>query len=201
MRRLLLTLCVLHCAVALSAQTTARQWLERLDASLGERYAMTLHIAMTNAEQPLIGYLIIDGDSFYLTLGAMEVYSDGKLRYEVNNERKEVTEDRVNLSSADLLSNPTRAFEFVGEQFDVALLSANATDVELHIKPLDADMGISNIALSLKVAGGKVFPDAIVYDYDGEVVGITLEMMDAKDKALPRWSKDRYRAYDIVSFL
>lgn len=201
MRRLLLTLCVLHCAVALSAQTTARQWLERLDASLGERYAMTLHIAMTNAEQPLIGYLIIDGDSFYLTLGAMEVYSDGKLRYEVNNERKEVTEDRVNLSSADLLSNPTRAFEFVGEQFDVALLSANATDVELHIKPLDADMGISNIALSLKVAGGKVLPDAIVYDYDGEVVGITLEMMDAKDKALPRWSKDRYRAYDIVSFL
>jgi hypothetical protein len=201
MRRLLLTLCVLHCAVALSAQTTARQWLERLDASLGERYAMTLHIAMTNAEQPLIGYLMIDGDSFYLTLGAMEVYSDGKLRYEVNNERKEVTEDRVNLSSADLLSNPTRAFEFVGEQFDVALLSANATDVELHIKPLDADMGISNIALSLKVAGGKVLPDAIVYDYDGEVVGITLEMMDAKDKALPRWSKDRYRAYDIVSFL
>lgn len=201
MRRLLLTLCVLHCVVALSAQTTARQWLERLDASLGERYAMTLHIAMTNAEQPLIGYLMIDGDSFYLTLGAMEVYSDGKLRYEVNNERKEVTEDRVNLSSADLLSNPTRAFEFVGEQFDVALLSANATDVELHIKPLDADMGISNIALSLKVAGGKVLPDAIVYDYDGEVVGITLEMMDAKDKALPRWSKDRYRAYDIVSFL
>ena len=201
MRRLLLTLCVLHCAVALSAQTTARQWLERLDASLGERYAMTLHIAMTNAEQPLIGYLMIDGDSFYLTLGAMEVYSDGKLRYEVNNERKEVTEDRVNLSSADLLSNPTRAFEFVGEQFDVALLSANATDVELHIKPLDADMGISNIALSLKVAGGKVLPDAIVYDYDGEVVGITLEIMDAKDKALPRWSKDRYRAYDIVSFL
>lgn len=201
MRRLLLTLCVLHCAVALSAQTTARQWLERLDASLGERYAMTLHIAMTNAEQPLIGYLMIDGDSFYLTLGAMEVYSDGKLRYEVNNERKEVTEDRVNLSSADLLSNPTRAFEFVGEQFDVALLSANATDVELHIKPLDADMGISNIALSLKVAGGKVLPDAIVYDYDGEVVGITLEMMDAKDKALPRWSNDRYRAYDIVSFL
>ena len=198
---MLLTLCVLHCAVALSAQTTARQWLERLDASLGERYAMTLHIAMTNAEQPLIGYLMIDGDSFYLTLGAMEVYSDGKLRYEVNNERKEVTEDRVNLSSADLLSNPTRAFEFVGEQFDVALLSANATDVELHIKPLDADMGISNIALSLKVAGGKVLPDAIVYDYDGEVVGITLEMMDAKDKALPRWSKDRYRAYDIVSFL
>lgn len=201
MRRLLLTLCVLHCAVALSAQTTARQWLERLDASLGERYAMALHIDMTNAEQPLIGYLMIDGDSFYLTLGAMEVYSDGKLRYEVNNERKEVTEDRVNLSSADLLSNPTRAFEFVSEQFDVALLSANATDVELHIKPLDVDMGISNIALSLKVAGGKVLPDAIVYDYDGEVVGITLEMMDAKDKALPRWSKDRYRAYDIVSFL
>ena len=201
MRRLLLTLCVLHCAVALSAQTTARQWLERLDASLGERYAMTLHIDMTNAEQPLIGYMMIDGDSFYLTLGAMEVYSDGKLRYEVNNERKEVAEDRVNLSSADLLSNPTRAFEFVGEQFDVALLSANATAVELHIEPLDADMGISNIALSLKVAGGKVLPDAIVYDYDGEVVDINLEMVDTKDKSLPRWSKDKYRAYDIVSFL
>ena len=198
---MLLTLCVLHCAVALSAQTTARQWLERLDASLGERYAMTLHIDMTNAEQPLIGYMMIDGDSFYLTLGAMEVYSDGKLRYEVNNERKEVAEDRVNLSSADLLSNPTRAFEFVGEQFDVALLSANATAVELHIKPLDADMGISNIALSLKVAGGKVLPDAIVYDYDGEVVDINLEMVDTKDKSLPRWSKDKYRAYDIVSFL
>jgi VCBS repeat-containing protein len=37
------------------------------------------------------GYFMVDKDSYYIQLGTMEVYSDGKYRYEINNERKEVT--------------------------------------------------------------------------------------------------------------
>ena len=154
-----------------------------------------------SADGTLSGYLMIDGDGYYLTLGAMEVYSDGKLRYEINNERKEVTEDRVNLESSDLLTNPTRAFDFVDEQFEVSVKSSDMQGAELYVVPRDENMGISNITLSLVNTKSGVQPKRIVYDYDGEVVTIELTMVDTSDKRLPRWDKGSYRAYDIVSFL
>ena len=103
---------------SLSAQS-ATEWLTNLNKGLGERYAMDLFVevgAVDSVDDQLSGYFIVEGDSYYITLGVMEVYSDGKLRYEINNERKEVVEDRVNLESVDLLSNPTRAFRFLPGQ-------------------------------------------------------------------------------------
>lgn len=202
MRRLLILCLSLLCVLPLSAQTTAREWLDHLNRSLGKRYAATLSVRMgDSADGTLSGFLMIDGDSYYLTLGAMEVYSDGKLRYEINNERKEVTEDSVNLESSDLLTNPTRAFEFVGEQFEVSVKRGDAQGAELYVVPRDENMGISDITLSLAKTAGGVQPKRLVYDYDGEVVTIELTMVDTSDKPLPRWDKSRYRAYDIVSFL
>lgn len=202
MRQLLILCLSLLSVLPLSAQTTAREWLGSLNTSLGNRYATTLVVRMgDSADGTLSGYLMIDGDGYYLTLGAMEVYSDGKLRYEINNERKEVTEDRVNLESSDLLTNPTRAFDFVDEQFEVSVKSSNMQGAELYVVPRDENMGISDITLSLVKTKSGVQPKRIVYDYDGEVVTIELTMVDTSDNRLPRWDKSSYRAYDIVSFL
>lgn len=186
------------------AQTTAREWLDRLDASLGVRYAMQLYVALgevRNVADQFSGYFIVDGDAYYMNLGTMEVYSDGKLRYEVNNERKEVTEDRVNLEAVDLLSNPTRAFDFVDEEYDVRVVSVAGDVATLELKPKSADLGITAILLTLQREGRSVIPTLICYDYEGDEIRIELTMVDATSAPMPRWDAKSYRAYDIVSFL
>ena len=186
------------------AQTTAREWLDRLDSSLGVRYAMQLYVALgevRNVADQYSGYFIVDGDAYYMNLGVMEVYSDGKLRYEVNNERKEVTEDRVNLEAVDLLSNPTRAFDFVDEEYDVRVVSVAGDVATIELKPKSADLGITAILLTLQREGRSVIPTLICYDYEGDEIRIELTMVDDASVTLPRWDAKSYSAYDIVSFL
>ena len=77
---------------AVRAQS-AEAWLAQLNKSLGERYAMNISVAMGDMA-PIAGFFMVEGDGYYINLDVMEVYSDGKLRYEVNNQRKEVVEDR-----------------------------------------------------------------------------------------------------------
>lgn len=204
MKRVICALCALMLSLPAVAQSTAREWLDRLDASLGARYAMQLYVALgevRNVADQFSGYFIVDGDAYYMNLGVMEVYSDGKLRYEVNNERKEVTEDRVNLEAVDLLSNPTRAFDFVDEEYDVRVVSTTSGGATLELKPKSADLGITAILLTLQREGRGVIPTVICYDYEGDEIRIELTMVDATSAPMPRWDAKSYRAYDIVSFL
>ncbi len=200
MRQLIITLALALSTLCAANAQSAEEWLAKLDSSLGERYAM--HIAVTVAkEAPISGYFMVEGDAYYISLGIMEVYSDGKLRYEINNERKEVVEDRVNLEACDLLSNPTRAFSFVPQEFLSEVTSATNERITLRLTPKSEAMGIDAITLTLQRSGSQVVPVAISYDYDGDAVAITLSRADVSDAKLPRWDKSAYRAYDIVSFL
>ena len=182
-----------------SAQS-AQEWLTKLNTSLGERYAMNMSVTV-GEEAPLTGFFMVEGDAYYITLGIMEVYSDGKLRYEINNERKEVVEDIVNLEACDLLSNPTRAFTFVPNEFMSEVVSTTNDVVVVKLTPKSEAMGIDSITLTLQRSGSVVTPKTVSYDYDGDAVAISLNRVEVGDKKLPRWDKAAYRAYDIVSFL
>lgn len=204
MRQIITIVVFLFASLASVSAQGAEELLTKLDNSLGERYAMHITVTMSdqaNGDTNLNGYFMVEGDAYYITLGVMEVYSDGKLRYEINNERKEVVEDRVNLESCDLLSNPTRAFTFVPKEFSSEVVSRADNRVVVRLTPKGEAMGIDSIELTLEESGSKVLPVAICYDYDGDKVSIALAMADTADMELPRWSKSAYRAYDIVSFL
>ena len=200
MRRLIIiALLLCSCFAGALAQTTSSEWLAKLRSSLGSRYAW--NITVQSGGEQFVGYYIVDGDGYYLTLGAMEVYSDGKLRYEVNNARQEVTEDRVNLKAVDLLTNPTRAFSFLDKEYSITLKSQSSSGVVLRLLPKGDDSELSEISLELAKSGGAVLPRRIVYNYDGDTISIELQQRSMAGVTLPRWSKESYRAYDIVSFL
>ncbi|MBO7261808.1 MAG: hypothetical protein J6U95_02615 [Alistipes sp.] len=203
MRRFVITLLALFGVMSLSAQTTPQEWISALNTTLGERYAfgITVVVGTGNDTTTLHGAIKVEGDAYYLMLGTMEVYSDGKLRYEINNERKEVSEDRVDLKSHDLLTNPTRAFSFLDSEFKMAMRSAHDANTKyIDLTPRE-DIGITTITLALKRSGARVMPEAVSYYYDGDVVTITMQPLDATSWKLPRWNKASYAAYDIVSFL
>lgn len=195
----ILFIAILSTLGVVSAQS-AGEWLTKLNTSLGGRYAMNISVTVGD-EAPLTGFFMVDGDAYYITLGIMEVYSDGKLRYEINNERKEVVEDVVNLEACDLLSNPTRAFTFVPNEFKSEVVSTTNDVVVVKLTPKSEAMGIDSITLTLQRSGSVVTPMTVSYDYDGDAVAISLNRVEVGDKKLPRWDKAAYRAYDIVSFL
>jgi hypothetical protein len=188
----------LFCALNLSAQSSAREWIEGLNYTLGDRFALYMKVKAYGEQ--MNGYFMVDKDSYYIQLGIMEVYSDGKLRYEVNNERKEVTEDRVDLESRDLLTNPTRAFAFVEEEFDATISENIHNGAILKFVPKQSSE-VKAVYVSVAWRDGRIIPLAIKYDYDGEEVSISLVMSDAESAVLPRWNKSAYRAYDMVWFL
>lgn len=199
MRKLIILSFAMLCAVSASAQITAREWVEALNYTLGDKYALFMRVDAYGEE--IKGYFMVEEDSYYIQLGVMEVYSNGKLRYEINNERKEVTEDRVDLSSVDLLTNPTRAFEFVADEFTATIDDNIHNGVILKLVPKE-DIGITAIYVSVVNDGeGNITPLAIKYDYEGDEVAIVLIMADAEGSVLPRWNKSAYSGYDIVSFL
>lgn len=202
MRRVFATLCMLLCAMSLSAQS-AHTYLDELKSSLGSRYAFAISVRVGDAEEALYGRVMVDGDSYYMSLESMEVYSDGKLRYEINNERREVTEDRVDLSSHDLLINPTRAFQFAPDEFDISLrFSQNNEIAVVELQPRDEAFGITYIDLAMvSDSRGKLRPRQLLYNYDGENVVISFEEYTFEEWSLPRWDKNDYKTYDIVSFL
>ena len=200
MRRVVVLFVALMCGVSAMAQGDARWWITRLDATLGERYAMHITVAM-GSEEPLQGLFMVDGDDYYIRLGVMEVYGDGELRYEINNERKEVTIDRVDLESVDLLTNPTRAFSFVDEEFATELISSDSEGATLRLTPRDESLGIDSIELRLSRNKDSVLPSVVAYNYGGDGVSIALDAQPWSVEALPQWDKQAYRAYDIVSFL
>ena len=200
MRRfILLLLSVLAFVYGADAQITASEWLAQLRSSLGARYAWG--ITVTTAGESYTGHYMVEGDAYYLTLGVMEVYSDGKLRYEINNDRKEVTEDRVNLKAVDLLTNPTRAFSFVDKEYTITIKERTALGVVLKLVPKDSTMDLSEISLELQKRGSAVLPVKLKYSYDDDNITIALTQLGVADKRLPRWNKEAYRGYDIVSFL
>ncbi len=198
MRRLCVLFMALLCAANVSAQVSARDWIDGLNYTLDERYALFMKVDAYGEE--INGYFMVEGDSYYIQLGIMEVYSDGELRYEINNERKEVTEDRVNLTSRDLLTNPTRAFEFVEEEFTATISENIHNGVILKLVPKQS-ADITAVYVSMVWRDGRIIPLAIKYDYDGEEVAIALVMADTQSAVMPRWSKNNYKSYDLVSFL
>lgn len=198
MRRVCLLLVALVWAISVSAQSSAREWIEGLNYTLDDRYA--LYMKVTAYGEQMNGYFMVERDSYYIQLGAMEVYSDGKLRYEVNNTRKEVTEDRVNLDSRDLLTNPTRAFAFVESEFTATISEKIHNGVILKLVPKQS-ADITAVYVSVVWRDNRIVPMAIKYDYDGQEVMIALVMADVNSAVMPRWNKSAYKSYDIVSFL
>lgn len=182
-----------------SAQFTAREWIDALNYCLGDKYALFMKVDAYGEE--INGYFMVEEDSYYIQLGTMEVYSNGKIRYEINNERKEVTEDRVDLESVDLLTNPTRAFDFVEDEFTATVDENIHNGAILKLVPKE-DIGITSILVSVINDGnGYITPHAIKYDYEGERVAIALIMADASSSIMPKWDKSCYTTYDMVSFL
>lgn len=180
------------------AAGNASKLLERLSGyfrSLGD-YRVTFEVEADGRGFP--GYYCVAGDRYYLSLGDAEVYGEGGVRYEVDNARREVVIDRVDTASRNLLSNPTRAFDFVDDEFAAEQIGSAEGVATVRLMPRATDAAVSWIDLRIEEAAGR--PQSVSYRFDGERIGIEIRSVTAEKETLKPFDKARYAGYELIDF-
>ena len=186
-------------ALAPSADGRAAEILEKLAAGFRALGAYGVTFEVSSDEYTTRGRYAVEGENYYIAVGEAEVYCDGKIRYEIDNRRREVTIDDVDTSSRNLLSNPAHAFDFIGTQYAPSLVSDAGGRAGVRLTPTSANASPAGEIL-VTVDTAAMRPESLRYDYDGEQVGIAVLGVAPLDTPLKAFSKGDYKGYEFIDF-
>ena len=186
-------------ALAPSADGRAAEILEKLAAGFRALGAYGVTFEVSSDEYTTRGRYAVEGENYYIAVGEAEVYCDGKIRYEIDNRRREVTIDDVDTSSRNLLSNPAHAFDFIGTQYAPSLVSDAGGRAVVRLTPTSANASPAGEIL-VTVDTAAMRPESLRYDYDGEQVGIAGLGVAPLDTPLKAFSKGDYKGYEFIDF-
>lgn len=145
------------------------------------------------------GRYAVEGQSYYLTLADAEVFADAAVRYEVDNRRREITVNPVDTTARNILSNPVRAFDFLGSHYTPELLWERGGLASVRLTPApgsDASAGSVTVTLELD----QLRPLTLAYDYDGELIAIRIRSVEPLAVPLKRFDRAAYPGYELIDF-
>lgn len=197
MKKILSTLAFLAAFTAACAAADARRTTERLAELFRAMPSYTVTFTVETGDFVQSGSYTVEGDRFHLRLGDAELYSDGKTRYEVDPEKREVVADRIDTSSRNLLNNPTRAFDFLDDAFVAEVAAGNAVVTTLRLTPTDPDAAMTSVEVEVETATAR--PRLLVYRLDGDRV--TVRILKIAEGGRPeRFDRSRYRGFEFIDF-
>ncbi len=126
-----------------------------------------------------------------------DVFSDGRTRWEVNHADREVSVDAVDLRAGNILTNPTRAFDFAPEVFTSAIKGGNVL-----LTPRDEVSAVRSIEVVVSPTTG--LPIEVRYRQDGLQGEVVVKIFGLK-KGLSedvKFSFDTAKAggYEVLDF-
>ena len=195
-RCLIILLSVTMCAVTCFAQDAEQKIVRRVAEYVNKLGSYEVKFEIEAEGYEAEGSYAVSGDSYHIVLPQAEVYSDGKARYEIDHERQEVNVDVVDLSSRNVLDNPTRCFDFVGEEYKVKIVEQAAQQVVMCIVATD-DTFEGEIYLTADMEGKPMVLKYKLYD---DVVRINIKSIATRKAKVPTFSKLAYKDYDIIDF-
>ncbi len=169
MKKLMVFLIAISFAYSYTAEA-ANPELEKLARKVASIPSYEVAFTIENVS----GKYLVKGDSYYIHVPDAEVYGDGTTRYEVSRENREVVIDATDLTSRNLLTNPTRAFEYI---------SADYSD---------------KVIVEIDPSG---LPREVIYKMeDGEHVTIRIHSFVPYNGTIPAFEKDKFSGYEIIDF-
>lgn len=203
MKRFIVFIFTLLSATNLWAQdSNAKALIGRLSDQVRSMENYEVEFMVKSGDQQIKGYYAVSGEKYYISIGEAEVFCDGSARYEVNPQNKEVTVDAVDNKSHNILTNPTRAFDFIDGEFNFAMVGTNAgvATVKLTSTAENAALGVIFVAIDTTTA----HPRSLTYDVDGDQIAVEIasfdEMVGMVDISMFTFDKNNYRGYEIVDF-
>lgn len=184
-----------------SSEPDARavQLLGQLSTAIRTMGGYGVSFEVLAGEHAVQGWYTVSGEQYYMNLGDAEVYCDGKVRYEIDNAKKEVLIDRVNTASRNILDNPAHAFDFIGTQYVPSLASAaNGRAVILLAPSAERISGVGDVTLTLDTQ--TKLPVSLAYDFNGERIEVQVRSFRAETQAPRAFSRDAYETYEFIDF-
>jgi len=199
-RRILYVAALLAGVCEASAAGRAEEILGRVAERFRAMKDYTVRFEVAADEYRTPGSYAVRGGSYYLRLGDdAEVYSDGRLRYEVDNRRREVTIDVVDTDSRNILNNPVHAFDFLGSEYAASLVGEQEGHAVVRLTPAPGNTSSAgNIVLTVDTAAMR--PVSLRYDYDGEQVQVSVLGIKPLETPLKAFAKDNYAGYEFIDF-
>lgn len=199
-RRILYVAVLLAGVCEASAAGRAEEILGRVAEGFRAMKDYTVRFEVAADEYRTPGSYAVRGGSYYLRLGDdAEVYSDGRLRYEVDNRRREVTIDVVDTGSRNILNNPVHAFDFLGSEYAASLAGEQEGRAVVRLTPAPGNTSSAgNIVLTVDTAAMR--PVSLRYDYDGEQVQVSVLGIKPLETPLKAFAKDNYAGYEFIDF-
>ncbi len=204
MKRVIALIFTVLCAMNVMAQNgndDAKALIGKLSEQMRSMENYEVSFTVVSGEQKVKGYYAVSGEKYYISIDDAEVFCDGGARYEVNPANKEVTVDAVDTKSHNILTNPTRAFDFVDGDFNFEMVATNATSTTIKLTPKENNaLGIIFVDMQRE----PVKPTALAYEYDGQTIKIEINSLDEMtgmvDISMFTFDKNNYRDYEIVDF-
>lgn len=203
MKKVIVFIFTLLCTINTWAQgDDAKALISRLSEQIRSMENYEVSFTVNSGDQKIKGYYAVSGEKYYISIGDAEVFCDGGARYEVNPQNKEVTVDAVDTKSHNILTNPTRAFDFIDGEFAFELVGTNngITTIKLTSTAENAALGVIFVAMDAATAQ----PRSLTYDVDGAQIAIEVAAIDELtgmvDISMFTFDKNNYRGYEIVDF-
>ncbi len=197
MRKLILSTLVLMLSLSAMADEQSKAALQRVARYVEALGAYDAAFKVSAGEFQASGEYAVAGDSYYIKLDAAEVYSDGKVRYEIDHNRGEINVDNVDLASRNVLDNPTRCFDFVDSGYESNIHAQSGGQQTIHLRSTDATIE-GDIYLTVDVATGR--PRKLEYRLYDDVIVVDVLSLAKRTQSIGRFEKSKYKDYEMIDF-
>ncbi len=198
MKRFIISLLAVMAAGMAAAAGDAGEVLRALSAKIGSMQGYAVEFALRSGSRTVYGDYTVRGNAFYMKFGGAEVYSDGKIRQEVDPDKNEVVIDAVDPKSRNILNNPTRAFDLAPEQFAIELVEQTARKSVVRLTPNDKSGGVTTVMLTVDTQSG--LPTALSYVLDHECVEVEIISFKPTDRAPRKFRAADYAEFETIDF-
>ena len=197
MRKLILSAFVLLMSLSAMADEASKSTLQRVARYVEALGAYDAEFKVKAGDYVVEGEYAVDGDNYYIELDAAEVYSDGKVRYEVDNNREEVNVDNVDLTSRNVLDNPTRCFDFVDSGYESKMYAQDGAQSTIHLRSTDPAIE-GDIFLTVDAATAK--PKRLEYKLYDDVIVVDVLSLKKRAERVKSFNKSAYKDYEMIDF-
>ena len=167
-----------------------------------ESYRIEFELEMEAAENPSKGYCVVVGESYVIAIDELVQGCDGQVQWMVNGAVGEVTLDSPKPRSRSLFDNPTRAFDFAEELFEVVDFDDSVEGVwKLVLRPAEGVLdGIEYVVLNVNRATS--LPVKLGYDMGGLGLYINIQSVTPTEVTGEefRFVPESYPDYEIIDF-
>lgn len=184
-------------AVTEAADDGARAVLQRVAEYVKKLGGYDAEFMVKAGDYSTTGRYGVDGDAYHIKVDQAEVYSDGRVRYEVDHECKEINVDNMDLSSRNIMDNPTRCFDFVGDDYTAEQVTLENGRSTLHLRATDPAIE-GDIYLTVMERTGR--PIRILYVLYDDRIEVDITSLESRRSRVKSFSRGEYGDYELVDF-